>query len=287
MTPNMTRALSIVANESSDPDARAEAQRQLDEHNARTTSDLAGLAAREAGYAALAVDRVAEIRGRLEARTPGLWANAGYPLKGIDGPEVIAEGDVLIATMANQPRDNADADLIAHAPDDIRYLLNELAETTAKLDVVRQSHAACAAQRDAALTALAESEAEINRGRPGYSWIGDEALAALTAIQQQADALKIERDSLAADLARAARILAVEQGREGPEGWVYNFGQGRWVGGTNVETAYVERMPWVRAEECDFIAWSWEVLRGDSRTEGTADTALGAIEEAERALKGP
>lgn len=254
---------------------------------ARTTSDLAGLAAREAGYVAPTVDRVAEIRGRLEAAVmgPGLdkfgsaivdnfgccvvcgkWTNPGHP-------DAQSHKDGCTAHREEVRYAQALHAIYRTVMSDLRHLLDELAETTARLDVIRQSHAACVTQRDAALTALAEAEAEINRGRPGYSWIADEALASLTEIQQRA-----ERDRHA---------LAVERGREGPEGWVYNFGQGRWVGGTNVETAYVERMPWVRVEGSHQIAWAWNVWRGDEHTEGIADTALGAIEAAGRVMKGP
>ena len=58
-----------------------------------------------------------EARGLLEGATPGPWYNAGYPLRGMDGPEIMGPGDVLLATMENQPRDDANAAIIAAAPD--------------------------------------------------------------------------------------------------------------------------------------------------------------------------
>ena len=66
--------------------------------------------------------RVVEIEGRLAASTPGPW---------IDGPEGSPwDGEIVsTATLDRIARDPeaddrpADRDLIAHAPDDIRYLL--------------------------------------------------------------------------------------------------------------------------------------------------------------------
>ena len=44
-----------------------------------------------------------------EGASPGPWANVGYPLRGIDGPEIMGPGDQLLCTLDNHPNDAADA----------------------------------------------------------------------------------------------------------------------------------------------------------------------------------
>ncbi len=177
--------------------------------------------------------------------------------------------------------------------------LDALTEANAKLDTVRESLAACVVQRDAAMSALSAAENELANGRPGYSWISDEALAAIAAErdafrasvqsmeQTMRDACEA-RDHWYGQHERVRRTLAVEQGREGPEGWEYSFGQGRWIGSVNIGFAYVWRIPWLRADGRDVIAWGWEARRGSELecTDGTAATALEAIMAAERVMKG-
>lgn len=96
-------------------------------------------------------DRLDEIRARLQAATPGPWCaencgeksneyvvgvafaaddeNCERPLSGWpkfydgDGNEIAARTDMVAAEMATR----ADADFIAHAPEDIAYLLGEVA----------------------------------------------------------------------------------------------------------------------------------------------------------------
>jgi hypothetical protein len=78
-------------------------------------------------------ERVDEIRQRLEAATPGPWkADAtenDVPVVCVDGPipgtaTVLFEGD-----WAEQP----DAELIAHAPTDLAFLLDEVTQLTDQL----------------------------------------------------------------------------------------------------------------------------------------------------------
>ena len=61
-------------------------------------------------------DRIAEIRARLDAATPGPWLvrNGWVDLNNLHG-DVIPVG-----------HNDADADLIAHAPADIAWLLDEV-----------------------------------------------------------------------------------------------------------------------------------------------------------------
>lgn len=78
-------------------------------------------------------DRMKEIEERLEKASPGPWFTAPTPNDEEDWPTC-----VLIAATAPGPRNRVyaapkggtfplnDRDFIAHAPDDIRYLLAEL-----------------------------------------------------------------------------------------------------------------------------------------------------------------
>ena len=83
--------------------------------------------------------RLAEIRARLAASTPGPWKQAGTPDKpcpsvsagdpsGCVVHSMLAFYDQLPTLSSGSRGDtldrwNGDADLIAHAPDDLRYLL--------------------------------------------------------------------------------------------------------------------------------------------------------------------
>jgi hypothetical protein len=91
-------------------------------------------------------ERVDEIRQRLEAATPGPWkADAtenDVPVVCVDGPipgtaTVLFEGD-----WAEQP----DAELIAHAPDDLAFLLDEVTRLTFRLKNIAEAHGVAAAE---------------------------------------------------------------------------------------------------------------------------------------------
>ena len=72
-------------------------------------------------------DRLAQIEARLSAATPGPW-RIGYWSP--DEPEVnaiLAEEQTFVVCADEDPIKPADAALIAHAPDDLRYLLDALA----------------------------------------------------------------------------------------------------------------------------------------------------------------
>lgn len=62
-------------------------------------------------------DRIAEIRARLDNATPGPWRTHGR-----DGDHVVSLADEYVVTSAWTPADSA---LIAHAPDDLAWLLAE------------------------------------------------------------------------------------------------------------------------------------------------------------------
>ena len=79
-------------------------------------------------------DRLDEIRARLEAATSGPWRVSsirqrfgGEPVLVIHGPDDKAYAYVLYGDGSNAQHAAAygDASLIAHAPTDIRYLLDE------------------------------------------------------------------------------------------------------------------------------------------------------------------
>jgi hypothetical protein len=81
-------------------------------------------------------ERVQEIRNRLEAATPGPWVLSGkYTIKEArklrpDYPEVY-DNIKIVVFRANQAyrseeEDKANAEFVAHAPEDIRWLLERL-----------------------------------------------------------------------------------------------------------------------------------------------------------------
>jgi hypothetical protein len=103
-------------------------------------------------------EELAAIRARVEAATPGPWHNAGYPLKGIDGPEVMAAGDAHLLTMVCRPSDNEDATFIAHARQDVPVLLDEVARLAAEVERLTTALEAGRTKRraaDAVLSAVA------------------------------------------------------------------------------------------------------------------------------------
>lgn len=65
-------------------------------------------------------NRLQEIRARLDAATPGPWEEGGF-----DRPWSVTAGRFVLDERSSATR-QADADLIAHAPADIAWLLDEL-----------------------------------------------------------------------------------------------------------------------------------------------------------------
>jgi len=99
--------------------------------------------------------RIAEIRARLEAATPGLWDAPGYG--------EVWGGDRLLVQTNSQHDDHLDnAILIAHAPADIRYLLDALQEADGLLREALPFLPACAwaGMKLAASSIIAEAVAE-------------------------------------------------------------------------------------------------------------------------------
>jgi hypothetical protein len=67
-------------------------------------------------------DRIAEITARVGAASKGPWASPK--------PGIVTDADGnLLAIFGGCAQDEADATLVIHAADDIRYLLAELACT--------------------------------------------------------------------------------------------------------------------------------------------------------------
>ncbi|MFB8368567.1 hypothetical protein ACFC25_04295 [Pseudarthrobacter sp. NPDC055928] len=73
-------------------------------------------------------ERIAQIEARLNASTPGPWGNADDTYRSIPvhriGSEVTGSDVAQVMLMGKQSA--ADADFIANAPEDLRYLLDLL-----------------------------------------------------------------------------------------------------------------------------------------------------------------
>ena len=132
-------------------------------------------------------DRRAEIEDRLSKATPGPWRHTDSET--VDdvwdaGLVVVNENRDPVALVADQwyeadegePTPLHDADLIAHAPSDLRWLLDRLAEAERERDDARE------------IARLAEES------ETGWRKDADEAWAALAALREQVQALADEWD---------------------------------------------------------------------------------------------
>lgn len=83
-------------------------------------------------------DRIAEIRERLEGATPGPWQAISSGREHGDHWYVTDAGEAIASIHASDGEDEdqrePDAEFIAHAPDDIAYLLARLSAVTDALD---------------------------------------------------------------------------------------------------------------------------------------------------------
>lgn len=281
------------------------------------TSDLAGLAAREAGAPARGPTRIEEIRGRLEA-FPGVFARS-KPVGESVTHELVAKSDGrTIALMTNREDWVALHSALVRAPDDLGYLLNELAgyqsdllageralkEARRERDDLRASHERfrrivlavidtlgvrydeipqdpdAAAEKAAAMVrravggasdALADARAEVAELKVAHAG----KCKAWQEAEKDLDTVARELESVTADLARARRILAVEQGREGPEGWRYDCTDGVWW---RKETAGRAWRGWRWVDSGKVPVWRWSC---QAQT-GHAEAALDALEAADR-----
>ncbi len=97
---------------------------------------------------ATAEDRIAEIRARLDAATEGPWIHE--PSEVLHGTEdvrlhyvsdqaAIADDDPPMCSFYSR----ADAEFVAHAREDVPFLLSELEAAQARLDKVRALHQRC------------------------------------------------------------------------------------------------------------------------------------------------
>ena len=90
-------------------------------------------------------DRLAEIRVRLEAATPGPWFATSCPDKhSDDGPDFwlidavpSPNQETEVAEICHKPggKSGHNADFIAHAPEDIAWLLEEVKRLQEELDL--------------------------------------------------------------------------------------------------------------------------------------------------------
>ena len=112
------------------------------------------------------MSRIDEIKARLEAATPGPWYTCERAVEALPGFYPI-----LIAETARGLRGLPDAQLIAHAPDDIAYLLGEIDRLTADRDAWQKDFNAL---NEGGLKRIAELTADRDRGkRRAEAAIGD------------------------------------------------------------------------------------------------------------------
>jgi len=141
--------------------------------------------------------RIAEIRARLEAATPGPWEWTGNALDQSENPyqEVISTevscGAYCLGGMWAPGIDEDDKALIANAPADLADLLAALDAAQAERDTLDNAGLTAAMQCDAAISRASQIEAERD---------------AATARAEQAEA---ERDKYINDLELSAGALSV------------------------------------------------------------------------------
>lgn len=75
-------------------------------------------------------ERIAQIRARVEAATPGPWVT--WPDGTEESVEAVAVGRFVCHLNSNMRQFREDAALIANAPADLAYLLSELAAAQAR-----------------------------------------------------------------------------------------------------------------------------------------------------------
>lgn len=82
-------------------------------------------------------DRLTEIRARMDAATPGPWSVHDHydDAYQFDGMSVVADEETVVGP---EDRHNRNLDLIAHAPEDIAWLLAEVAQLRADLERARE-----------------------------------------------------------------------------------------------------------------------------------------------------
>lgn len=104
-------------------------------------------------------DRLAEIRARIDAATPGPWIyESQADVHGFDGDEIHYVTPQDAARDDDPPMtsfyERADAELVAHAPDDLAYLLGELDDAQRLFDALGSEAAEELKAAHAALTKL-------------------------------------------------------------------------------------------------------------------------------------
>lgn len=91
---------------------------------------------------ATAAGRMEQIRARAEAATPGPWINGGQGWIFADALRRSARSGDMADLLASVVTDDHDSDFIAHARDDIPWLLALIAEQAATIERVRGLHKA-------------------------------------------------------------------------------------------------------------------------------------------------
>lgn len=157
--------------------------------------------------------------------------------------------------------------------DDLRHLLHEVAGYQSDLLAGERALKEARRERDTARSAALDAERAFEAMRAER----DELLGKRVS-RVVYDSVCEERDTLTADLARARRILAVEQGREGPEGWRYDCTDGVWWRKETTGRAW-RGWRWVDSGKVPVWRWSCQAQTG------YAGAALEALEAADRVLR--
>ena len=155
--------------------------------------------------------RLAEIQARAESATIGPWRVMdrpaelnGRPHVGVEAPHVERWNVVaLTGHTGEHPMNVPDAEFIAHARDDVPFLLAEVARLRAQLDKPCGSCHPCQNYADETWRAAGRKPPHV------YRW--DETLATVTRLETELDKLSDPND-LAARLAAADLAWSAEHG---------------------------------------------------------------------------
>jgi len=163
-------------------------------HNARMAAEPAADRRPSGRPPVIDTDRTAQIRERLAAASSQPWNRYSVDFRGFRSHAVKSAGGILVAYTGYGPDGGTahqDAELIANAPDDLRYLL---AENT----------------RLAAHLAIADAAANRERNRRAND--DDDPYTSKALLKALLDDVEIKNEKLAAELADA--IAAIQRVRE-------------------------------------------------------------------------
>jgi hypothetical protein len=140
-------------------------------------------------------DRLTEIRARLDAATPAPWTRFARNASAPDEDDWYLGHDVHGPPRAQRGQIErvADAELIAHAPDDLAHLLALVDQLQGQLDEARAENARLAAQERASGPETPQGHPSEGTGVPGPH--GAAQAADLTPAEQAAADLNTESET--------------------------------------------------------------------------------------------